>query len=380
MEFRASVFDAGDLRRAHTRIAHEIVERNHGADDLVLVGLYTRGPAIARRLAAAIERFEGREVPVGSLDVAFYRDDIALRAVTPGRGHRDPRRHRRPGRRARRRRPLHRPHRPGRDGRPHRARPPPRRPARGPDRPRSPRAADPARLRGQEPAHRARRRRPRAPVGGRRRRRRHRAVGGQQDEALPVDRRPRRREPHRAARPLRAVRRGEPARHPEGPRAARQGGGVALLRGLDPHPPQLRDRGQAPLLRRHDLQRRAVVGEEGREPARHRADHRRHGHRRHRRPSPGGRRAPPHRRLDRRVGHQRGRRPARAPHPGAARRAHPAPPPRARRAAGRDRRRRAPLAGRPQQREGAAPARRRGHAGRAAHPAARSRSRAGRCR
>jgi pyrimidine operon attenuation protein/uracil phosphoribosyltransferase len=59
------------------------VERNHGADDLVLVGLYTRGPAIARRLAAAIEEFEGREVPVGSLDVAFYRDDIGLRAVTP---------------------------------------------------------------------------------------------------------------------------------------------------------------------------------------------------------------------------------------------------------------------------------------------------------
>src|SRR6476660_3552299 len=82
-ELRASVFDAGDLRRAHTRIAHEIVERNHGADDLVLVGLYTRGPAIARRLAAAIEGFERREVPVGALDVAFYRDDIGLRTVTP---------------------------------------------------------------------------------------------------------------------------------------------------------------------------------------------------------------------------------------------------------------------------------------------------------
>src|SRR6266508_6355276 len=81
--FRARVFDAGDLRRAHTRIAHEIVERNHGADGLVLVGLYTRGPAIARRIAAAIEGFEGRDVPVGSLDVAFYRDDIGLRAVTP---------------------------------------------------------------------------------------------------------------------------------------------------------------------------------------------------------------------------------------------------------------------------------------------------------
>jgi pyrimidine operon attenuation protein/uracil phosphoribosyltransferase len=80
---RTEVFSADDLRRAHTRIAHEIVERNHGADDLVLVGLHTRGPAIARRLAASIESFEGVGVPVGTLDVAFYRDDIGLRAVQP---------------------------------------------------------------------------------------------------------------------------------------------------------------------------------------------------------------------------------------------------------------------------------------------------------
>ena len=58
--FRAGVFDAADVRRAHTRIAHEIVERNHGADGVVLVGLYTRGLAIARRLAAAIERVRAR--------------------------------------------------------------------------------------------------------------------------------------------------------------------------------------------------------------------------------------------------------------------------------------------------------------------------------
>ena len=81
--FRTGVFDAGDLRRAHTRIAHEIVERNRGADDVVLVGLYTRGLAIARRLAVAIEEFEGVSVPVGALDVAFYRDDINLRPVAP---------------------------------------------------------------------------------------------------------------------------------------------------------------------------------------------------------------------------------------------------------------------------------------------------------
>ncbi|HEX9467682.1 MAG TPA: bifunctional pyr operon transcriptional regulator/uracil phosphoribosyltransferase PyrR [Acidimicrobiia bacterium] len=81
--FRTGVFDADDLRRAHTRIAHEIVERNHGPDTVVLVGLYTRGLVIARRLAAAIEEFERFAVPVGALDVAFYRDDISLRAVVP---------------------------------------------------------------------------------------------------------------------------------------------------------------------------------------------------------------------------------------------------------------------------------------------------------
>jgi pyrimidine operon attenuation protein/uracil phosphoribosyltransferase len=81
--FRAKVFSADDLRRAHVRIAHEIVERNHGAESLVLVGLYTRGLAVAQRLAAAIESFEGVAVPVGALDVAFFRDDIALRAVQP---------------------------------------------------------------------------------------------------------------------------------------------------------------------------------------------------------------------------------------------------------------------------------------------------------
>ena len=80
---QTKVLDADDLRRAHTRIAHEIVERNHGATDIVLVGLYTRGVAVARRLAEAIERFEGVSVPVGAIDVAFYRDDFRLRRVQP---------------------------------------------------------------------------------------------------------------------------------------------------------------------------------------------------------------------------------------------------------------------------------------------------------
>ena len=77
------MFDAADLRRALTRIAHEIVERNHGAANVVLVGMYTRGVALARRLAAAIASFEGVEVALGSLDVSFYRDDIGLRPVAP---------------------------------------------------------------------------------------------------------------------------------------------------------------------------------------------------------------------------------------------------------------------------------------------------------
>src|SRR5918912_597509 len=80
---RARVFEADDLKRAITRIAHEIVERNHGAHDVVLVGLYTRGVVVARRLAEAIASFEVVEVPVGALDVSFYRDDIDLRKVSP---------------------------------------------------------------------------------------------------------------------------------------------------------------------------------------------------------------------------------------------------------------------------------------------------------
>jgi pyrimidine operon attenuation protein/uracil phosphoribosyltransferase len=80
---RTRVFDAADLRRALTRIAHEIVERNHGAEGVVLVGMYTRGVALSRRIAAAIGSFESVEPALGALDVAFFRDDIGLRPVAP---------------------------------------------------------------------------------------------------------------------------------------------------------------------------------------------------------------------------------------------------------------------------------------------------------
>jgi pyrimidine operon attenuation protein/uracil phosphoribosyltransferase len=83
MRLRTTVFDADTLRRSVSRIAHEIVERNHGAARLVLVGLHTRGVPLAYRIAAAIQQFEGITVAVGSLDIAFHRDDLARRRVVP---------------------------------------------------------------------------------------------------------------------------------------------------------------------------------------------------------------------------------------------------------------------------------------------------------
>ena len=74
---------AEDMHRAIWRIAHEIIERNHGLDALVLIGLQTGGVELAHRLAETLLQIEGVEVPLGTLDVAFYRDDIGLRPVLP---------------------------------------------------------------------------------------------------------------------------------------------------------------------------------------------------------------------------------------------------------------------------------------------------------
>jgi pyrimidine operon attenuation protein / uracil phosphoribosyltransferase len=79
----ARVMDEAEIRRAVTRIAHEVLERNKGAKDLVLVGIAARGDDLARRLAGDIGRIEGADVPVGVLDITFYRDDIGLRAEAP---------------------------------------------------------------------------------------------------------------------------------------------------------------------------------------------------------------------------------------------------------------------------------------------------------
>jgi pyrimidine operon attenuation protein / uracil phosphoribosyltransferase len=68
-----------EIRRALTRVAHEIVERTDGADDVILLGIPTRGVPLAHRLAAGLAKVEGRPAPAGSLDITMYRDDLRLR-------------------------------------------------------------------------------------------------------------------------------------------------------------------------------------------------------------------------------------------------------------------------------------------------------------
>ena len=80
------VLDARDITRALTRISHEILERNRGAGDLVLLGIPSRGVPLAKRIAERMASVEGYDVPVGSLDVTMYRDDLRMkpaRALLP---------------------------------------------------------------------------------------------------------------------------------------------------------------------------------------------------------------------------------------------------------------------------------------------------------
>ncbi|GGQ77305.1 MULTISPECIES: bifunctional pyr operon transcriptional regulator/uracil phosphoribosyltransferase PyrR [Kitasatospora] len=73
------VLDATDVARVVTRIAHEIVERAKGAEDVVLLGIHTRGVHLARRLRAKLTQITGREIPFGTLDITMYRDDLRLK-------------------------------------------------------------------------------------------------------------------------------------------------------------------------------------------------------------------------------------------------------------------------------------------------------------
>jgi pyrimidine operon attenuation protein / uracil phosphoribosyltransferase len=77
------LLDADDVARVLRRLAHELLEANQGADDLVLLGIQTRGVPLARRLAALIGDIEGTEVPYGALDTTLFRDDLASRGPKP---------------------------------------------------------------------------------------------------------------------------------------------------------------------------------------------------------------------------------------------------------------------------------------------------------
>ncbi len=83
--FRRRILTGDEIRRALIRIAHEIMERNGGVEGVVLVGMHTRGAPIARRIAEFIKRSEGVEIPVGTLDIGLYRDDVTAGARPPMR-------------------------------------------------------------------------------------------------------------------------------------------------------------------------------------------------------------------------------------------------------------------------------------------------------
>ena len=84
---KAVIMDSRDIDRALTRIAHEILERNKGIQDLVLIGIKSRGEVLAERLAAKIKTIEGTAIPFGAMDITFYRDDAGIhkpeKAPTP---------------------------------------------------------------------------------------------------------------------------------------------------------------------------------------------------------------------------------------------------------------------------------------------------------
>ncbi len=83
MGFKATLLTENDVQRALKRIAHEIIEKNNGAENICLVGIKRRGVPIAQMLANNIESFEGTKVPVGSLDITFYRDDLSKISMDP---------------------------------------------------------------------------------------------------------------------------------------------------------------------------------------------------------------------------------------------------------------------------------------------------------
>ncbi len=83
MECKAQLLTHDDMSRALKRISHQIVEKNHGTEDLCLIGIKTRGVPLARRLSENIRVIEGSSIPVGELDITLYRDDLKQISKTP---------------------------------------------------------------------------------------------------------------------------------------------------------------------------------------------------------------------------------------------------------------------------------------------------------
>lgn len=83
MAQKAEIMDAQGISRAITRIAFEVIERNKGASDTVIIGIQRRGVVLARRIAKRIKEIEGTEIPVGILDITFYRDDLSMLSEHP---------------------------------------------------------------------------------------------------------------------------------------------------------------------------------------------------------------------------------------------------------------------------------------------------------
>lgn len=83
MHLKASLLDENSIRRALTRVSHEIIEKNKGVENIVLVGIKRRGYPLAERISKLIEKFEGVKVPVASVDITLYRDDLTNVSDTP---------------------------------------------------------------------------------------------------------------------------------------------------------------------------------------------------------------------------------------------------------------------------------------------------------
>jgi pyrimidine operon attenuation protein/uracil phosphoribosyltransferase len=83
LRLKAQLMSASEIERTLVRLAHEIIEKNNGTENLVLIGIKRRGVPIAKRLAKIIERIEGKPVPMGILDITLYRDDLSTVGVDP---------------------------------------------------------------------------------------------------------------------------------------------------------------------------------------------------------------------------------------------------------------------------------------------------------